>query len=112
MRSPVAVKIALAIAAEFGGKAGSPRPVGALLDFRQATSIGGFRASSPTVLCSRLSTIPYFRRAVTVAVRVLRITEAMTTEEMTYSDPSADEALTDAEDQYLVQCVQLGSKRR
>lgn len=34
----------------------------------------------------------------------------MTTEEMTYPNPLADEALTDAEDKYLVQCVQLGSK--
>ena len=31
-------------------------------------------------------------------------------EEITYPNPLADEALTDAEDQYLVQCVQLGSK--
>lgn len=29
---------------------------------------------------------------------------------MTYPNPLADEALTDAEDKYLVQCVQLGSK--
>ncbi len=34
----------------------------------------------------------------------------MTTEEMTYPNPLADEALTDAEDQYLVRCVQSGSK--
>lgn len=34
----------------------------------------------------------------------------MTTEVMTYPNPLADEALTDAEDQYLVRCVQLGSK--
>ena len=31
-------------------------------------------------------------------------------EEMTLLNPLADESLTDAEDQYLVQCVQLGSK--
>jgi RNA polymerase sigma factor (sigma-70 family) len=34
----------------------------------------------------------------------------MTTEEMTYPNPLADESLTDAEDQYLVRCVQSGSK--
>ncbi len=34
----------------------------------------------------------------------------MTTEEMTHPNPLADEALTDAEDQYLVRCVQSGSK--
>jgi RNA polymerase sigma factor (sigma-70 family) len=34
----------------------------------------------------------------------------MITEEMTYPNPLADEALADAEDQYLVRCVQLGSK--
>jgi hypothetical protein len=35
MRSPVAVKIALQIAGTIGGKAGSPSPVGGLLDFRK-----------------------------------------------------------------------------
>lgn len=34
----------------------------------------------------------------------------MITEEMTYPNPLAEEALTDAEDQYLVRCVQSGSK--
>jgi hypothetical protein len=41
MRSPVAVKIALLTAGKIGGKAGSPNPVGGLLDFRKWTSMGG-----------------------------------------------------------------------
>ena len=41
MCSPVAVKTALAIAGRIGGKAGSPNPVGDLLDLIQCTSMGG-----------------------------------------------------------------------
>ena len=41
MRSPVAVKTALAIAGKIGGSAGSPNPVGELSDFRKWTSMGG-----------------------------------------------------------------------
>ena len=41
MRSPVAVKIALQTAGRIGGNAGSPKPVGELLDLIQCTSIGG-----------------------------------------------------------------------
>jgi len=41
MRSPVAVKTAFAIAGRIGGNAGSPNPVGELLDLIQCTSMGG-----------------------------------------------------------------------
>ncbi len=41
IRSPVAAKIALAVAGMMGGKAGSPNPVGGLLVFRKYTSIAG-----------------------------------------------------------------------
>lgn len=41
MRSPVAEKTALAIAGRIGGSAGSPKPVGELLDLIQWTSMGG-----------------------------------------------------------------------
>lgn len=41
MRSPVAVNTAFAIAGRIGGNAGSPKPVGELLDLIQWTSMGG-----------------------------------------------------------------------
>lgn len=41
MRSPVAVNIALQTAGKIGGREGSPKPVGGLLDFTQCTSMGG-----------------------------------------------------------------------
>jgi hypothetical protein len=47
MRSPVAVNTAFAIAGKICGNAGSPNPVGGLLDFRKWTSMGVFATSLP-----------------------------------------------------------------
>jgi hypothetical protein len=44
----IAVKIALRIEGRIGGNAGSPRPVGELLDFRKCTSLGGACSSFVT----------------------------------------------------------------